>query len=322
MARALAFRLIPVALPASPPPRGLLAHDGAPVQPHDLWGAWSLEPGVLLALALAAGCYVRGTRALWRRAGVGRGVRLWQATSFAGGMAALALALVTPLHALGEALFAAHMVQHLLLVLIVAPLLALSAPVPAALWALPSRARRALARRWRCAHRLRAAGRALTHPLAAWILATVTLWAWHLPRAYDAAVRHDAIHSLEHASFLASALLFWWALVRPAGTFRRARGAALLYLFAAGVQGTMLGALLALASRPWYAAHLTTTRPWGLSPLEDQHLGGAIMWMPAGVIYLVALAGALAAWLRDAEREVERRERLRSGAGRTELPTG
>lgn len=321
MTRGLPCRLVPMALPASLPPLAPLAHDGGPLRPHDLWGAWSLEPGVLFALALVAWCYTRGTRALWRRAGVGRGVRRWQATSFAGGLAALVLALVTPVHALGEALFAAHMVQHLLLVLIAAPLLALSAPVPALLWAPPAGARRALARLWRRARRLRAAGHALTHPLAAWTLATVTLWAWHLPSLYDAAVRLEAVHSLEHASFLASALLFWWALVRPAGPFRRARGAALLYLFAAAVQSATLGALLALTSRPWYAAHLATAQPWGLSPLEDQHLGGAIMWMPAGVVYLVALAGALVAWLRDVERRVERRERHRPGVDRAGLPT-
>lgn len=293
-------------------PRVLLAHEGEPPVPHDLWSAWSWEPVVLLALTLAGWSYAQGVRALWRRAGVGRGVRRWQAGAFAGGLAALFVALVTPLDALGEALFAAHMVQHLVLALIAAPLLALGAPHLALLWALPLEGRRSLARWWRRSPRLRTASHALTHPLLAWILSTFALWAWHVPFYYDAAVRSDPVHALEHASFFGTALLFWWALADPAGVFRRARGAALLYVFTGSLQSAALGALLTLAPEPWYGAHLETTRPWGLSPLQDQHIAGGIMWVPASMVYLVALVGLFVLCLREAARNVERAERRRT----------
>ncbi|HEX7120162.1 MAG TPA: cytochrome c oxidase assembly protein [Longimicrobiales bacterium] len=316
-------RLLPLtALLAGLLPRALLAHDGEPLRPHDLWSAWSRDPLVILLLALGGWGYARGVRALWRRAGVGRGIRRWQAAAFAGGMAALVIALVSPVHALGEALFAAHMVQHLMLMLVAAPLLALSAPAPALLWALPTGTRKMLARSWRHAPRLRAVARTLAHPLASWTLGAAILWAWHVPAGYDTAVRVEAIHALEHATFFASAFLFWWALVRPTGVFRRARGAALIYLFAAAMQSAALGALLTLAPRPWYAAHLESTAPWGLTPLQDQHIGGGIMWMPASVVYLAAIACALVAWLRDAERKVERLERSRAVAGPGRGATG
>jgi cytochrome c oxidase assembly factor CtaG len=297
------------------PPRELLAHEGRPIEPHDLWSAWSWEPPVVAAMALAGWAYARGTRAVWRRAGVGRGVRRWQAGAFAGGLVALFVALISPLHALGEALFCAHMVQHLLLTLVAAPLLALGAPVVAFLWALPPAARRALARRWNRSTSWRGIGRSLTHPLTAWVVSALALWVWHLPFYYDAAVRLEAVHALEHVTFFLTALLFWWALVEPAGVFRRARGAALVYLFAAAMQSAILGALLTLAPRPWYTAHLDTTGAWGLSPLDDQQIAGGIMWVPANLVYLGALAVVLVTWLRDSERRVSRAERRPVDAG-------
>jgi putative membrane protein len=302
-------------LPVSLPSWELLAHEGRPIEPHDLWSAWNWEPAVVVAIALAAWAYARGTRAVWRRAGVGRGVRRWQAVAFAGGMAALFVALVSPLHAMGEALFSAHMVQHLLLMLVAAPLLALCAPVVAFLWALPPTWRRALALRRNRSTRLRGIGRSLMHPLTAWVASTLALWVWHVPFYYDAAVRLEAVHAIEHVTFFLTALLFWWALVEPAGVFRRARGAALVYLFAAAMHSAILGALLTLAPRPWYTAHLDTTGAWGLSPLDDQEIAGGIMWVPANLVYLAALALVLVAWLRDSERRVERAERRPAGAG-------
>jgi len=236
-------------------------------------------------------------RELWRRA-PGRGVRRWEAWCFLAGWATLALALLSPVHALGEALFSAHMVQHLVLIVVAAPLLAAGAPLLACLWAVPDAPRRRWARAWARARRLRAAVGAVTAPGVVWVLHVAALWAWHLPRAYDLALRDGAVHALEHASFLGTAVLFWWVALQPVGRRRLGRAAAMLYVFAAGMQGAALGALLTFARVPWYLGHGTAARAWGLTPLEDQQVAGLIMWVPGGLAYLIAAGALFVAWLR------------------------
>lgn len=269
-------------------PRVALAHPGQAPRPHDLWSAWTVAPIVVVGLAAGAWCYWRGIRALWRRAGSGRSVRRWRVAAFAGGMLAVAVALLSPIDTVGSSLFAVHMTQHLLLVLVAAPLIVLGEPLMVALWALPVDARRAVGRAWRGASAAQALWRALTHPVTAWTLHVVVLWLWHMPRLYDAALRDSAVHELEHASFFLTALLFWLVLL-DRRRHRLRLGVASFYLFAAGLQGTLLGALLTLARHPLYAGHLATTAAWGRTPLEDQQLAGLIMWIPAGIVYFGAL---------------------------------
>jgi putative membrane protein len=278
------------------------AHPGLAPRPHDLWSAWSIEPTILAGLALCTWAYARGVRALWRRAGRGRGIAPWRAGCFAAGLLALAAALVSPVDALGEVLFSAHMVQHLLLMMVAAPLLVLGDAVTAALWALPAVARRAVGRAWRRSRALgplRVAWDAARRPLPAWLLHVGTLWAWHAPAPYESAVGHPAVHVAEHATFLVTSVLFWLALADPRPRRRLGFGAAVAYLFAAGLQGTALGALIAVATRPWYSVYLATTAPWGLTPLEDQQLAGLLMWIPAGLVYVVALGVELVLVLRE-----------------------
>lgn len=276
---------------------------GAALAPHDLWHAWSLEPGVVLPLAVGAWLYARGLRTLWVQAGPGHGVRRWQAWCAAAGWLGLVAALVTPLDALGGVLFSAHMAQHELLMALAAPLLVLGRPVLAVLWALPVGWRRAIGR-WAGTAPVRNAWRALTWPSVAWVLHAIAIWAWHAPRFYDAAVARESVHALQHASFLGTALLFWWALIHGHAA-RRRHGAAVLYLFTTAVHTTALGAVLTLASRPLYPAY-TSTAIWGLTPLEDQQLAGLIMWVPAGVAYLIAALGFMLAWLRQSDRHAGR----------------
>jgi len=260
--------------------------------------AWTLEPGVVLPLAIGAWLHARGLRSLWRQAGTGHGIRRWQAWSAAAGWLVLVIALVSPLDALGGALFSAHMAQHELLMAVAAPLLVLGRPLVAILWALPPRWRRA-AGRWAGARPVRSAWRALTRPSAAWALHAVAIWAWHAPRLYDAAVVRESVHALQHACFLGTALLFWWSLMH-APAARRRYGVAVLYLFATAVHTTALGAVLALATHPLYPVYASTAA-WGLTPLEDQQLAGLIMWVPGGVVYLIAALGFMVAWLRRSE---------------------
>jgi putative membrane protein len=187
-------------------------------------------------------------------------------------------------------------VQHLLLVIVAAPLLVLGEPQYVLLWLLRVDGRRSVARWWRRAYAFRAIWSAVSRPAIAWLLHVGALWAWHVPRLYDAALRDERIHVVEHLTFLLTALLFWWVAL---DRHRLRLGVATFYLFAAGLQGTLLGALLTIARHPWYVAHYTTTQNWGLTSMEDQQLAGLIMWIPAGLVYLVALIPRLVVALRE-----------------------
>jgi putative membrane protein len=285
--RTLATTLAALLLPAR-----AWAHPGGALRPDDVWRAWTTAPIVLGGLLVGVAVYGRGTRALWQRAGRGRVVPPWRVAAFAGAFAALFVALISPLDALGSVLFSAHMVQHLLLMMVAAPLLALGEPLMVSLWALPVRWRRAVGRSWIRARSLRNAWRIVSMPGVALLLHVLALWLWHLPVPYEHALRDERVHVLEHASFFLTAVVFWWVLVRQHGHRMRA-GPAIAYLFAAALQSTILGALITMSRRPWYPSHFGTTQPWGLTPLEDQQLAGLLMWIPAGVVYLIPLVPLL-----------------------------
>jgi putative membrane protein len=284
-------------------------HHDAPPGPRtwgELWTAWAFEPFVVAPLVVTGWWYARGLRRLWREAGVGHCVRRWEAAAFASGWLALVVALVSPLHPWGNVLFSAHMVQHEVLMLVAAPLLALGKPVVACLKALPP----AWVRRWLDLTRprwVRGAWGAATNPFAAWLIHLVVLWVWHVPGLFTAATRSEFVHALQHLSFLLSALLFWWAVVHDQ---HRAMGygAGVLYMFTTAVHSGLLGALITLAAAVWYPDYLDTTAAWGLSPIEDQQLGGLVMWVPACTIYIAAGLALFAGWLRESERRVRRRE--------------
>jgi cytochrome c oxidase assembly factor CtaG len=286
--------------------RAAFAHTGRPLEPHDLRRAWSWEPAELVALALAACLYARGTLALWHSSGTGCGVRRWEAASFAAGWTTLAIALVSPLHALGGVLFSAHMVQHELLMVVAAPLLVLGRPIVPSLWAMPRRWRRKSGR-WARRAAVRGTWRAITAPAAAFALHFIAIWTWHAPGLYDLSLRSEFAHAIQHASFLGTALLFWWAIVQ--GGRRIGHGAAVLYLFATAVHTSLLGALLTFTSSLWYPAYGATTGPWGLMPLEDQQLAGLIMWIPGGIVYAGAALALFASWLRESDASGERNAR-------------
>jgi putative membrane protein len=241
------------------------------------------------ALLLAAVLYRQGLVNLRARARPGPRPR--QVGAFAGGVATLAVALVSPLDGAAASLFAAHMVQHLVLMMVAAPLLAAGRPVLVVGAALPATGRRRLRR-----FAVRRSATALVHPVAVWALGTVVLWAWHLPGLYDAAVRNDALHAIEHATLLGSAALLW-AVVLGRSPRPLAAPAAVGLLFATMLQSSGLGAVLTLARAPLYSVHEATTAGWGLTPLEDQQLAGALMWVPPGVVYLGVMAALLVRWL-------------------------
>jgi len=281
----------------------LLFHEGKPHNWHDLIRAWSFEPLVVISLIISALLFFLGLYRL-----KGRSIRTWEALCFALGWLALFVALVSPLHAWGQVLFSAHMTQHEVLVLVAAPLLVLGRPLIAFLWALPldwSRSLGNIARlRW-----LNRLWRTFTIPLVAWLVHAVALWVWHIPLLFEAVLYHESVHTAQHLSFLISALLFWWALIHgPQGAM--GYGAAVLYLFTTSVHSGVLGALITLAGSVWYPSYVGLTNSWGLTPLEDQQLGGLIMWIPAGLVYVIAGLALFAGWLREADLREMKRERL------------
>jgi cytochrome c oxidase assembly factor CtaG len=307
-ARPRALRLLAAAVLAAAAwlPAPARAHDGQPLAPHDVWSAWNTDAWLILALALPAAAFARGHARLAARGH--HPAHHWRAAAAAAGFGALALALLSPLDGLAGVLLSAHMLQHVLLMLVAAPLLAWAAPLGRVLLGLPLGLGRRLGAWWGRAPRARQAWRALTLPGMAWAVHALALWAWHVPAAYQAALRLPALHALEHLSLFGTALLFWWVLLRPpTGAAQPAvQGpAAALFVFTQAMQSGLLAALMTLAPTPWYPAYAATTPLWGLTPLEDQQLAGGSMWIPSGLVYTLAALGLFAAWFRRMERQAE-----------------
>jgi putative membrane protein len=276
-------------------------HEGV-LTPEQVWRAWSFEPAVMVALALAAGLYWQGVASLRRSAGTGRGVRRWEIAAFIAGWLTVAVALLSPLHRLGGILFSAHMAQHELLMVAAAPLLVLGRPLVLFLWAFPLTWRRTLGS-WSTVPPVRSSWNWLSRPSTAWTLQAVAIWMWHIPALFQATLRSEVVHSLQHLGFLGSALLFWWALLRGREG-RLGVPAAVLYLFTTAVHTSLLGALLTFSTRVWYPLYGAGSGTWGLTPTEDQQLAGLIMWVPAGLGYLIAALAIAWSWLREPEQRL------------------
>ncbi|SEK55662.1 Cytochrome c oxidase assembly factor CtaG [Blastococcus sp. DSM 46786] len=270
----------------------ILAHADEPLAPHDLWWAWHADPLTLGGLLVAAVVYQRGRSS-------NRAAEAWRPWCFGAGLVALAVALLSPVDALGGVLASAHMVQHLLLTLVAAPLLAMSAPGGTLLRGSPDAVRRAILR-WRRRRGLAAGVHALRHPVPAWLLHVGALWAWHAGVLYDAALQDPVIHAAEHGTFLVTGVLFWRTVVGVRAA-RVPAGLGVLLLFGMSMSSALLSLLLVFARTPWYSGYATTTQVWGLEPLADQQLAGAIMWVPAGIVHVVAALALLVAWIRGTE---------------------
>jgi cytochrome c oxidase assembly factor CtaG len=260
---------------------------------------WFSDPAVLAPLALLAGIYVWRFREARREAG-GRGAGFVQAAAFAGAMVALLIALVSPLDGLGEDyLFSAHMVQHVLLGDI-APLLlllALSRVIMRPATRRLMRGERALG--------------PLANPVTGILLWLVLMYLWHVPALYDTAAENAPVHVLEHACFFAAGIALWWPLIQPVPMRRRLTGMQPLAYIAAAKGGlAALGLYLAWASSALYPYYETTPRIWGLSPVEDQNIGGVIMMVEQSLTLVLVLVVLFVRMLAQSEEEERRRERL------------
>jgi cytochrome c oxidase assembly factor CtaG len=268
---------------------------------HDVEAAatgWSFEPWVVVPLLLSLAWFVAGAARL-RGRGADAATLGRRTVCFLAGWALLVVALVSPLDAAAARSFAAHMLEHELLMLAAAPLLVLSAPVGIALWALPRGARLALGRAghapaWRGPWSL------LSGLFAATALQAIALWGWHVPSLFSLALARPGWHVVQHLCFLGTALLFWHAVWRA--PVRSGVGGTVGALFFTATISGALGALMALARGPWYAAYAALgLTPMGLTPLQDQQLAGLLMWVPGGLVHAGAALWLLARALRGAE---------------------
>ncbi len=275
----------------------VLAHQEL-VGRREFWTAWDPEPAVVGVFVLGSLVYGLAVGRLWSRAGRGRGVRVRHVLGFAAGMAVVLVSLASPLDALATTLVSAHMGQHLLLASLAAPLLAYGSPLALFPGALPAAVRRT-AHRWRrrFARRLRRFAAPLV--LVGLVLHTATFWVWHVPVLYEASARSDALHALQHASFLGTGVVFWWAIL---GTGRRTTpsGIRIVSLFAATLQGAALGALMTFSGSVWYPAYEAGQRIWGIAPMADQQLAGMLMWGVGAIVPVAAAALIIVAWLERA----------------------
>jgi putative membrane protein len=233
-------------------------------------------------LTVSLGLYAFGLLRLWPHVHA-RGDLWRRAAAFVAGWLTLVIALLSSIDRRSASSFAWHMAQHELLMLVAAPLLVWGRALPTFLWSLPHDARvrigLATKARW-----LRHAWNGLTAPLSAWLLHAAALWIWHIPAVFNAAVTREAVHDWQHATFLLTALVFWHALLRRGRHV--ANGMAVLYLFTTTVHTGVLGALLTFARHPFYVTLDPGLRASTLSPLEDQQLGGLIMWVPGAIVYV------------------------------------
>jgi putative membrane protein len=261
---------------------------------------WSWPPYIIIPLVATAALYLTG---LIKMRGRGTRLQVFPILCFAVGWTTLMLALDSPMHEISEQLFWVHMTQHEILMLVSAPLLVLSRPLVPFLWALPAAARDDVAAVSK-AGLFKRAWVVVSAPAAAWLLHAAALWLWHAPVLFAATIGSDLIHALQHVSFLGTALLFWWALLDSHGG-RLGYGGAIIYVFTTAIHTSVLGALLTFAPTVWYAPYLATAPAWHLTALEDQQIGGLVMWIPAGTLLTVVGVLLFVKWMKEAERRWE-----------------
>lgn len=271
---------------------------------------WDWKPSVLLGCAVFLIYYLvlaRSFRANW-----------WQITSFTLGTLLMVFALVSPLDTVGDIyLFSVHMAQHLLLLLIVPPFW---------LWGLPPRLLNRVRTRLPLVARFEGV---ITQPFVAWIVGIGTVWLWHIPVLYEATLSNEVVHVVEHLTFLASGVVFWWAvMIVPAPNFKRIGPLfSILYLFMAAVASSILGIILTYAAPGLYPAYLhpadrfgilqTIRETWGVSVATDQQAGGLLMWVLGSPLYLLGCLGALGRWYKQSEAETAREIAAQLEAERT-----
>jgi putative membrane protein len=251
---------------------------------------WSFSPSVVVGVLLVVTIYLLGLRELSNRGRLRRTVRPRNEVYFALGMLAVMVALMSPIDALSNQLFAVHMVQHFLLLMVAPPLLLLGKPIPVLVVGAPRSLTRWVARRHARVAWFRGLTRLLTSPFVAWPLFVGTMLAWHFPVFFDAALQNDSMHVLEHLCFLTTGILFWWVVIQPyPGKPHLAYGWRFLYVLLAMVPESALGFWIILAGSPIYSFYTPLPRLWAISVLDDQALAGNIMMIGGDAVLAITL---------------------------------
>lgn len=304
-------------------PAAAAAHTRPRPTPDSIWSAWYVDPFVALPMLFATWLYLRGVRNLWAQVGEGEVIHKRQRASWVAGMFSLVVALFSPLDALGGALFSAHMVQHLILFLVTPWLLSYARPGLAMWWGLPREHRSRFAKSAGKQPVFTRLHRASQSPTVIVLVFTAVLWMWHTPALYNAALRSDFLHAIEHMSFMAGAYLLWsWLVSVQMGFGHRAgrrHGLAVLIVFATVMQSGVLGAILTFARTPLYSSHEAYTAVWGFTLLEDQQLAGLLMWVPMGMTFTLVALLLFRAWLIASERLAQQQERTVSESRRLSI---
>ena len=282
-------------------PRAAIAHGGgvppAP-EPGSFLFDWSFDPLVWLPAIAALLLWRYGSRKVAREHPA-HPVARRRTVSWTLGVVAILVALDSGIERYDTTLFSVHMVQHLVLTLLAPPLLLFAGPITLILQASSPETRR----RWILPVLHSRALRALSFPVVAWILFAAVMWASHFSPLFDLSLEHEWVHRLEHMLFLGAALLFWWPVVGPdPSPWRMTPAVKVLYVGLQMPQNTFLALAIYLASVPLYPHYVTTIRPWGPTPLEDQQTAGGIMWLGGDFAFLTMVILLVLAWMRHEER--------------------
>ena len=274
-----------------------LAHGGSHTEAAG-WNSWFTDPAVAVVIGVAAALYLGGLARMLSRHAARWPVSRWRVLSFAGALGVIGLALLSPIDAFAEEFFSVHMVQHLMLVLLAAPLMAWSNAHLVYLWLLPLRARR---RTGRAIAGIPGVKYAAHSNATAWVVCAAfvgSLWFWHAPATYNWALANKWGHASEHFVLLATSTAFW-RVVMTSGERRLSPGMMILMVSLVGIQGSFLAALITFAPRPLYAAYAANS-------IDDQALGGVLMCIPASFLYLGSTIWALSRMLDGEKRRTAR----------------
>lgn len=248
--------------------------------------SWTIPPWFTATVVVTGAVYLRGYLRLHRQ--MPDRFPAWRLGAFLGGLAALLIAISSPLAAFDDLLLQVHMVQHMLLMFVAPPLLLLGAPTIPLLRGLPpSLAKRVLGPLLK-SRMLGKLADFLGNPVVCWLALVIATWAWHAPGPYQLALRSEGWHQIEHGCFIGAAMLFWWPVVQPwPSRMRWPRWTMIPYLLFADGQNTVLSALLTFSDRVIYPYYKTVPRVAGITPLSDQITAGVIMWVPGSLFFLV-----------------------------------
>jgi putative copper resistance protein D len=294
-----------------------LAHGTVDVGPPTVGGllfGWTFEPIIAIPLLVAASAWIAAVRAV-NAAHAANPVPPLRTAAFFGGLVAIAVALMSGIERYDTVLFSAHMVQHILLTLVAPPLIALGAPITLLLRV----ARPETRRRWILPVLHSRVVRVVSFPVVAWVLFAGVMWATHFSPVFDRALEDPLVHDLEHVAYLVAGFLFWWpAIGLDPSPWRMSHPVRALYVFLQMPQNTFLAVAILSATAPLYPHYATLVRPWGPTPLADQQAAAGIMWFIGDLIFLMAILGLVAVWMRHEERTTAAADR-RADAQRAEI---